>query len=392
MKTHHVTAVNTAVSDEQPVEDLFNVHDPQALIDHWRVDSLITADQAALLLDDVRRHTPPERPTRVAGLVVEALGYLGAVIVIVAAGLVVGRFWADVPSWGHLTAAAAATTILIVAGFLAPSTASAAGDRLRSVLWLAATVTFAGTGAVVAYDFLNLHGEPVALTATMFACAAAAAFWYKHPRPLQHAAFFVSLCATVALALSMIPEPVNFMWAENMDRIPPGTEALPGVGVWCVGAVWLMLAWGKTVKPEWLGFFLGSVAMVGGAVATGPQVWGLWLGAVTVLSLIVLAVYRRDFVVLVVGAVGALQVLPQIVTQFFPGMLAAAGVLLIIGLALIFAAVFIARSRFGRRQAHHLPRYEYLSRPASIIASTLIIAIAAAATIIITASTLASYS
>lgn len=385
MATNIVSPTSEKPVTEEPVTD---VHNPAALIAHWQRDHLITDEQATMLREDVERvehlsPTPTIRPGRVAGLVVEALGYLGGVIIIVAVGLVVGRFWDGIPDWVRLLGAATITGLLVLAAMLAPAERTSAGERLRSVLLTVATITAGGTAAIFAYGSLGWREEPVAIAATSTAVVFSAVAWHYNRYILQHIAFFVSVCATVALDLVMIPEPPRLEWSDMVYYAPPATEALPGLGVWCVGVVWLLLAWGGVVKPRTIGFLLGAVAMVFGAAATGPQTWGLWLGVATVVAVIALAVYLHDFVLLIIGALGTLQVLPQLVTELFPGVLAAAGVLLLVGLALIAAAVVIARTRFGAHKQQKPVRYRTLPSVAMLTVMIGVVASVAVVTILV---------
>ena len=97
-----------------------------ALLTRWVADGLVSAEQA----DAIRaaeRDVPVVAQPELAGppapgrsLLVEALGYLGGVVILVAAGLVTARFWNDLSEGGRVTLGALATVLLVGAGLRVP--------------------------------------------------------------------------------------------------------------------------------------------------------------------------------------------------------------------------------------------------------------------------------
>src|SRR4249919_90804 len=81
-----------------------------------------------------------ESPRR-APLVVEALGYLGGVIAIVAGVVAVDQLWPGIPTGAELAFAAAGTVALGAVAALMRTDGEPALGRLRSVLWLLSTMS-----------------------------------------------------------------------------------------------------------------------------------------------------------------------------------------------------------------------------------------------------------
>jgi hypothetical protein len=83
---------------------------------------------------------------------------------------------------------------------------------------------------------------------------------------------------------------------------------------------------------------------------TLPTNVGMVLALCTVVAVVVLAVVVRDLLLLAVGALGALNVLPVVVNEWFPGELAAPLVLLVVGALLVTAAVYTAKRGKGHNR------------------------------------------
>lgn len=304
------------------------------LIDRWVADGLITPAQSERMRDDLGLTELPPVPLRRAegprrtSLVAEALAYLGGVIVLVAAGLISARYWHSLTGTAQLGVVGSAATVLLLAGFAVPVSA-APGLRLRSVLWLLSTACTAGFFALLADRVLELDGAAIGLVASSGAAALAAVLWWRLPVLAQQAAFFV---ATMLLATTAV--------AQLTSR-----PHLPGLAAWVVGAVWFLLGWRGLVAPRRPVLALAAAMTLVGALMTVPADAGMALAICTLVAVVVLAVVTRDLLLLAVGAVGALNILPAVVNEWFPGDLAAPLVLLGVGALLVTAAVYVAKVR-----------------------------------------------
>lgn len=330
-----------------------------AAIDRWADTGLITPQQADSMRHDLAagqsaeadgKSLPPRPGAHLASWVIEALGYLGGAIIVVAIGLVVGNSWGSMPVWAHVVLLAGTAVLAGVGGFLIPQTLGGAGIRLRSVLLLASTAAWTGTVAYCVTQVFEVSDQFAGLTVTLLALPVAAGYWWAQRQPLQHGAFFLLATGTAAFtAVAIVNPPPQF------DGERPFTPFWIGLGVWLFTIAWLCLGLAGRVRPPWLGVALGAAGIVFAGMMMAGYVPGAPIALVSLAALLVLAVWRRDFLLLVITAIGTLFTLPQVVMEFFPGRLSAALTLFIVGAVLIGAAVVIARRRGHRSSASPPP-------------------------------------
>jgi hypothetical protein len=306
--------------------------DLPALLDHWVAARIITPEQAARMRADLGRrfglHLVPAPPGhRQGSLAIEALGYLGSVLIVVASVLFVSAYWDELSTTGHLVIVGGAVVTLLLAGFAVPQQLGQAGRRLHAVLWFGACLCAAGFLGVFGAEVLAQQDEDLALLIFAGTTILAALLWWRHPTSLQQVAVVVGLAGTAASAAA---------------ELPLRGELAPGVALWGVGAVWFLLGWGSVVRPRWTALLLGGIALMVGPGLTVPTDAGIVLALITTAVLVVIAVLARDLLVLGLGAWGAVQFLPVAINEWFPGELAAAATLLAVGSVLVVAAIWIA--------------------------------------------------
>ncbi|MFI7063578.1 DUF2157 domain-containing protein [Kribbella sp. NPDC050124] len=320
-----------------------------ALLDRWVTAGVITPAQAERMRADIPHSPPASGEHRQTSLAVEALGYVGSVLIVVASLLLASQYWNDLSTAGHLTVVGVAAGALLLAGFAVPERLGPAGLRMHAVLWLGATVSTAGFLGLFGDEVLGWQDDDLALLVFAGAAAVAALLWWRLPTSLQQAALFAALAGTAGSAAA------QFQASEG---------ELPGVAVWGVGAIWFLLGWGGVVRPRWSALLYGGIGLTIGAGMTMPADGGLVLALTTSAALIALAVLARDLLVLALGGWGAVQFLPIAVNEWFPGELTAALGLLAAGGVLVAIAIWIARRRDGRPPADVAPRQEYGVLPA----------------------------
>ncbi|MCW2812039.1 MAG: putative rane protein, partial [Friedmanniella sp.] len=92
--------------------------DGPALLRRWVAHGLITQQEADAIAASEGWGPGPTAAAhpRRASVAAEALGYLGAVLVVVAASLLSARYWSQIPPAGRLALPAGAAVLLFVSG------------------------------------------------------------------------------------------------------------------------------------------------------------------------------------------------------------------------------------------------------------------------------------
>jgi hypothetical protein len=318
----------TATTRRRPVDETDVSRSLPALVDLWLAEGIITPEQARRILRiGPRPHSAPDDTgSRPSPVVIEAAGYLGGALVVVATLLIGARYWGDLSAPARLVAIGSAAAALLIAGALVAGLGGA-GTRLTSVLWLGSTAAVSAFSAVLV-DTTSERGQHAPLIVAGATAAWATALWLLHRVLAQQVAMAVALLVTAASAMAELTS----------------SGSLPGLGVWVVAGAWLVLGWRGWLTPRRAVMPLAAAAMTVGALMTLPTAWGFVLAFLTLAALVGLALRLRELPLLVVAAVGALQVLPAAAVQWFPGSVLAPVALLLVGGLLVGVAVRRTRS------------------------------------------------
>lgn len=297
-----------------------------------------------------------EAPTQEPGVVIEIVGYVGAALIVLALAMGFSDIWDDMSGWARVIALGVVAVVLVVVGAVVSVDRWPAAARLRSVLWTASVPAIGLVGGIGAQELFSWGDQVSLVVGAAFATVAAAVLWSIWTRHLLHIATVASIATLAGSAAFLFDE---------------GT--LAGVAVWGVGAVWYALAWGNVVRSSELGLALGAIAMIVGAMmalAAGMgSVNSVWLPLATVILTVGLAVFFRDLVLLIISAIGALQLMPPVVSQLFPSVFSAAIALLVVGAILVAAAIAVARWRATHESEAGRPyRFEHYRRGSRTVA------------------------
>lgn len=303
-------------------------------LSRWVALGLISEDQATRIRA-VESGAPLPAPAAERGpsMVTEALGYVGGALVVVASLLLAGQLWEDLSHGARLALVGGAAALLMGVGFAVPAVPGTAGARLRSAIWVLSTVAWTGFVGIFVVDTLELHEERQAFTILSVASVQAAVLWWLSRAPVQQVALFVGLCGSaVSGTFLVVPDGSNW-------------EALAGVGALLVAGAWLVLGLTERLQPGWLSQLLGGTGIVIGAAVTQMADWGRVLSLVVLVGLVALAMRLNRVLLLAVATLGMFVLLPPVVTEWFPGALAAPLVLLGCGAALVLLALRAVRAR-----------------------------------------------
>ena len=306
------------------------------LLDEWVGARLIAAEQA----DRIRAHEEArhDRLPRLAlapapalptgpSLVVEALGYLGGVIMLVGSGILVGIYWGDIPVALRLALLGIVAAALVGGGRAVPDRLGDAAIRLRSVLWALAVAVTGGFFTVLTGDVLDRYDEQALVIIGPCTAAVAAVLWWARRTWLQQ----LTLLAPLVLSAVGVGGELG-----GMD------SSVPGTAVWVVAAVWTALALAGRLVPRVPGVGFGVIAAVVGSMSMNSDA-GMLLGLLTAAAMVGLALHERSLPWLGVAALATLWTAPRATVEWFPGRLSASLTLIGTGALLVGAAVWVAR-------------------------------------------------
>lgn len=309
---------------------------------HRAVDEgVLTKDQADTVLALSRPAEAPAgaeaRPARVPP-VLEALGYLGAVLIMVGAVSLVARFWDDIARWGRLAILGATAAALTGAGLAIRDEEEPVLWRLRSVLLLLATGATAGFTGLLVVDALDIKDQPAVILIGGAVALHSGLLWWRQDRPAQH------LGCAAGLAM-MLGGAVSWLGGEG---------GAIGLSLWAAGALWLLASRRRLLPPELVGMLLGAVTtLVGAAVVTGEwRHFGALFGLATAAALITWGVRTEAFLLTAIGVLGSFGFLPATVNIYFKGTIGVPAVMLVSGAALLGLTAWLLQHRAPPPRAH----------------------------------------
>jgi hypothetical protein len=310
----------------------------------WVDAGLITEEQARAIAafeaagpGATRRRTPVRR-SRVSPAV-EALAYVGGVLLAVGAAMLVGEFWDRMGTAGHLGVVGTATVVTGVVGAVVGEREPATW-RLRGFLWGLSAVGAGAFAGLALYEVRGTSGEPVAWTTAATAALASAAYWWARNRPLQHAETLVATAVAVGVGIAWIGTGNVSAWI--------------GLALWVLGAAWAALAWQRRLPPPEIGVLLGAVCTLVAAAITGGRFESLGpvLGLATAAIWIAIGIVADEGLALAPGVVGIFVFLPMTLGQLFGETVGAPAIVMASGVLLLGVVAMLLRGRRPRRGAH----------------------------------------
>ncbi|HEY7429339.1 MAG TPA: hypothetical protein VH641_01260 [Streptosporangiaceae bacterium] len=272
-------------------------------------------------------------------LAVEALGYLGGALAIIAGIVAVQQLQLDITAAGELGFAGVTAAALAAGGAVTPAGREPAFARLRSVLWVLAVIAVAAFTGVLCDQILHLPGDGTATVTGAVSTCCAAVLWRQSKTAPLHLTLFCAAAVTVGSAVA---------WADAGLR-----SWGPGLAIWALSGLWAVAVERGVLIPAWAGNLAAGAGLLLGAELTMEIGAGHVLAIATVLALLAAGVAARRGWLLIFGVIGVIQVTPQTVGRYLPSSAATPLVLLAAGLVLLAAALWVARRhrRRGRGEA-----------------------------------------
>ncbi|WP_062296094.1 DUF2157 domain-containing protein [Demequina maris] len=295
-----------------------------------------TAPDAVAHVPEAAAPPPPPSQPRALALVGEVVGYLGAALVISAVSFLLGRTWADLPTAGRIAIVAGLLAVVAVGGTLAARVATDPAQRLASVLLLA-TVGLTAWLAWVIAEAAGVSDEPMGIAVTAPALVVAAAIYVVRRRGLAQLA---TLAALAGLASSIVSVTV----ADDLDM-----GAAIGVTLATVGAVWVVAGALGWLRPTAAALVAGGMLTVLALQTTAydetrtPML--ITAVAVAIAMIAVAIAVSRLALLIVPGGIGLLVSTPQLIDHLVGDAVATWVGVLLTGVALVVAAVWMVRER-----------------------------------------------
>ncbi|MFD1662340.1 DUF2157 domain-containing protein [Streptomyces caeni] len=304
----------------------------------WVAEGLISSEQAARIeTAEVARANAAGRPGTAprdgdrsrGSMVVEALGYLGGAMAIIAGFIAVVQLWSDIPPSAEAGFAATAAVLLGATGAAVHTEGNPALQRLRSVLWLMSAASLAALGGVLSAHVWHLSASNGTLLSAAMATAYAMLLWLRTQAALQHLAVFAGAAVTLDAGIASI------------DRNAPGWVL--GLAVWLLSVGWGAMAYRGRVRPLTAGYLATAVGLLVGAQLMMETAAGHVVALLTVGALLAGGVVIRGVWLLAIGAFGVIEVVPQTAARYLPNSLAAPLAVLSIGVVLLGVATLLAK-------------------------------------------------
>jgi hypothetical protein len=252
-----------------------------------------------------RGEAPPETsPHGRISLLTEAVGYVGAVLMLAGAGAAIAQGWGDLAEGARLASLVGSALFFLGIGFFARRSSEPALVRLSSVVWLLSTIAVAGALAELS-SILEASDETAFLVVAAGMVAWAGALYAAQRLVLQHVALYAGVLMT-GLA--------------SVQRIDPGAEPWVGAVVaWAIGLGWLALGRRRLVTPWWVAIPLGMLTtlIAPSAIAESSFAAMFLVGIGTAAGVMAFSVHGRFAPGLALGALGLFAYVTGAVVHYF---------------------------------------------------------------------------
>jgi hypothetical protein len=302
-----------------------------------------------------RRYREPtpgvEQPSGRIPLLTEAVGYVGAVLLIAGAGTAIGQGWDDLADGMRLGLLAGTAGLLLGAGLVTRRSAEPALVRLTSLVWVLGTAAVAGALTELFVGFVETPDETTFLVVAAATTALAALLYAVHPTALQQLALFAGVLVT-SIAIGVRIDPHYPAWVG-------------GVTAWAVGFAWSILGATNRLTPSWVAMPVGLITALIAPTAIQDAGFGAMfaVGIATAAGMMAGSVRWRSVPGLALGTFGLFAYVTGAVVHYFGDTMGVPAALAVSGTVILLLAVVTTRlARFTRNP----PRTEHGKRPPTL--------------------------
>jgi hypothetical protein len=305
----------------------------------WADAGLISGEQARAIevaeaADEAEAAPAPADARGRIPLVVEALGYVGGVLAVVAGFFAAHELWPDMPRSAQEVFAAAGWLVLLAGGAALRPTTDPAFGRLRGVLWTGSAASLVALCGL----FGEGHSDDdvgLVLVVALIAAAYLVVLQYWHPSMLPLAGLFVAL----AVASGAVADLAGY---DDTWQI--------GLAVWLWALVWIAVVGRlRPLQPREVGYVWGVAGALFAVQLLMERDLGHVFALATVGAVLAAGVVLERTWLLALGTLGLLVTAPRSATEFLPDSVGAPIAVFVVGAGLIAAAVWLAR-RPGRKR------------------------------------------
>lgn len=313
-------------------------------LERWLSEGVIHDDVAerirAFEKQRPRGPSPAERPSAM-----EALLYLGVIVVSVGVFALIEQRWPDLDSWARMIAIGVPTLLALSLGAGLHASGQPGFARAGQLAWFVSVGLFAGAVAVFLHEYepagVGFEDDRDGLLA-MTCCTAvmALALWVFSPAHPQVVALGATLFALGQGAGN---------WPDDFSQV------IAGMLIFAFGLVGLGLTEAELFKPRFSGRLVFATLCAAGPYEAGFTDNGIvfeFLVFAVGGGLIALGVARASFTLLAVGVIASFVGLVTFIFEHFEDRIGAPVALMISGGALIAGVLLLARFR----SAEHIRR------------------------------------
>ncbi|MBE0609165.1 MAG: DUF2157 domain-containing protein [Dehalococcoidia bacterium] len=313
--------------------------DVEEHLERWLEAGVIhDSDAERIRAFERQRPAGPARPSGERPGAIEALLYLGVVVVSVGVFALIEQRWPDLDSWARVMAIGVPTLLALALGAGLHTTEEPGLHRAAQLAWFVAVGLFAGMVGVILNEYepagITIEDDPDGLlTVTSATALLALILWVFSPAHPQVVA--------LGAALFALGQAVG-NWPDEFSQV------LAGMLIFGFGAAGLALTEAGMFGPRFSGRLIFGVLCAVGPYEAGftenGMVFELMVFAVGG-ALIALGVMRASFTLLAVGVIASFVGLVTFIFEHFEDRLGAPVALMISGGALIAGALLLVRLR-----------------------------------------------